>query len=243
MKFFFFAFFLLITPAVMAQISKADTTFLTEAKQSAILLYNDQLFSQSRLINGSKHVRIESSFRPSDNTGREHPYYSLEWMPGKVLYGGEWYSSTFRYDLSKDKLITPSVLERGQTQLISENIKQFTLGAHNFVHLREQQLPEGFYEIIYDGITKAYVRLRKIEETQFRDNRLVAEFVPKTSYYIQKNGTFYEVKSKRSVLKLLSERKPELKKFLQTQSQPFVTNRSFYIREMARIYDQLKTAE
>lgn len=242
MKFFFFGFFLLITHAVMAQISKADTTFLTEAKHSAILRYNDQLSSQSGLINGSKHIRIESSFRPTD-TGREHPYYSLEWIPGRILYGGEWYSSTFRYDIGKDKLITPAVRERGQIELVSEKIGQFTLGAQRFVHLKDQQLPQGFYEIIYDGITKAYARLRKIEEIQFKDNKLVAEFVPKTSYYIQKNGTFYEVKSKGSVLKLLSERKPELKKFLRTQSQPFATNRSFFIREMVRIYDQLKTAE
>lgn len=242
MRFFFFAFYLL-TQTAAAQTFKADTAFLTQAKEQAILRYTNQLSGQSYLINGSKVTRIEPAFKPFDPAGITHPYYSLEWIPGKILYSGEWYSSTFRYDLSKDKLITPNLYQAGQVQLVSEQIEQFSLGPHQFVHLKERQLPEGFYEVIYDGTTKAYMRFQKIEETRFKNNKLVAEFTPKTSYYVKKNDAFYEVKNKGSVLKVFSEKRTELKKFLRTQSQTFTKNREFYIREMSRIYDQPKTTE
>lgn len=242
MRFFFFAFYLL-TQTAAAQTFKADTAFLTQAKEQAILRYTNQLSGQSYLTNGSRHTRIESSFIPHSNPGNEHPYYSLEWIPGNVLYNGEWYSSTFWYDINKDQLITPNIYQSGQIQLVREKIEQFTLGEHRFVYLKEAQLPEGFYEIIHDGITKAYARFQKKEEVQYRNYKLVSEFTRKTSYYIKKNNTVYEVKSKGSVLKVLAERKSELKKILQTQSKPFNTNREFFIREMVRIYDQSKTTE
>lgn len=242
MRSFFFVFFLL-THAAIAQTFKTDTVFISQAKENAVQRYNDQLSGQTHLMNGSRVVRIEPAFKPLDKAGITHPYYSLEWISGEVLYSGEWYNSAFRYDLNKDKLIIPGIDERGQTQLVSEKIEQFTLGTHRFVQLKQQRVPEGFYEIIYDGITKAFIRLQKAEETKFKNNKLVAEFIPKASYYIKINNTFYEVKSKASVLRLFSEKKPELKKFLRSQSQPFGKNKGFFIREMARIYDQPITTE
>ncbi|HCZ36093.1 MAG TPA: hypothetical protein DHV26_09230 [Cytophagales bacterium] len=226
--------FLLITIHLGAQSIKSDTTFLAEAKKNAIERYTQALHSQSHLINGSRYLGSELPDGRNYST-KEHPFYSPDWEDGTVLYDREWYHASFHYDITTQNLITD--YSGDYIQLVPEKIEQFTLGNHRFIKLREANLPHGFYEIAYDGPTPVYIRWQKITETRFIDNKIMPEFIPKTTYFIKKNNAFYEVKSKRSVLSLLANHKAELKKFLSSQNQFFSENRGFLITEMARVYD------
>jgi hypothetical protein len=225
---------ILLAQVGVAQPLRTDTAFLAEAKKNAIELYTQALRAQSHLINGSRY------FGPDLPDGRnystqEHPFYSPDWEDGTVLYDREWYNASFHYDITTQNLITD--YSGDYIQLVPEKIEQFTLGNHRFIKLREANLPHGFYEIAYDGPTQVYIRWQKNVETRFKDIQIIAEFIPKTIFYIKKNNMFYEVKSKGSVLRLLAGRKSEIKTFLRAQNQFFSDNRGFFITEMARVYD------
>ncbi|MCE7862022.1 MAG: hypothetical protein DYG99_00625 [Bacteroidetes bacterium CHB5] len=217
-----------------AQSNKTDTTLLSEAKNQALTIYNHQMRAQSNLINGIRYAG------PQPITGyqyanEDHPYYLGEWKQGTVLYHGEWYEASLLYNIATQKL----VIDHGpdQVQLINEHLGQFSLDGHHFVKESGNNIPEGFYEITYNGPTRVYVRWLKNEETVYKNGRLSAAFLPKTTYYIRKNDIFYPVKSKRSVLKVLQNRSAEIKNFIRSQNHYFSDNRIFFITECARIYD------
>jgi hypothetical protein len=225
---------LLVAIHLGAQSIKTDTTFLAEAKKNVVERYTEALRSQSHLINGSRYLGPELPDGRNYST-KEHPFYSPDWEDGTVLYDREWYNASFHYDITTQNLITE--YSGDYIQLVPEKIEQFTLGNHRFIKLREANLPQGFYEIAYDGPTPVYIRWQKNVETRFKDIQIIAEFIPKTIFYIKKNNVFYEVKSKGSVLRLLAGRKSEIKTFLRAQNQFFSDNRGFFITEMARVYD------
>ena len=234
MRFFLLVLFVLLVHNGYSQSFKTDTTFLVEAKKNALALYSNQMRTQSHLINGSRYTGPQPTGR-HNLSAKEHPYYAPGWLPGTVLYDNEWYSAAFLYNVSTHTLITNYGPE--QIQLISEKIDQFTLEDHHFVKLNEDQLPHTFYEITYNVASKVYVLWQKVVESKYKDNRITSEFIPKTTYYIKKNHTYYVVRGKRSLLKIFPGHKADLKKIIQSKNQVYSDNRIFFISEMARIYD------
>jgi len=217
-----------------AQSNKTDTTLLSEAKNHALAIYKHQMQAQSNLINGVRYTGPQPITGYKDSN-EAHPYFLADWKHGSVLYHGEWYEASLLYNIATQKLI----LDHGPdpVQLVHEHLEQFSLDGHHFVKESGSNIPEGFYEITYNGPTRVYVRWLKNVETVYKNGRLTAEFLPKTTYYIRKNDIFYPVKSKRSVLKVLQNRSTEIKNFIRSQNQYSSDNRIFFITACARIYD------
>ena len=58
-------------------------------------------------------------------------------------------------------------------------------------------------------------------------------------YYIRKDGNMYRVRKKRSILKVLADRKKEVKSFIRTNYFDFRTNPDYQLTEVVRYYDSL----
>lgn len=230
-----FVIFLLLANSIYAQSS--DTIFIAEAIKNAVSLYENQMNMQSRLINGSSYNRVQLLHNNRSHLEDAHPYYTFEWAPGTLLYDGEWYAASLLYDVSSDNLIMLNPVPQKQILLVKEKIKQFTLNNHHFVKLNGIPLmDEGFYESLYSGPTAVFMRVKKnIERTVGSAAEVPYKYVTRHSYYIKKDNQYYPVKSKASVLKVLSEQKSVLKEFMRLKS--FRNDRAFFISEMARIYD------
>ena len=240
---FFFAALLFFATYSHAQSVKSDTAFLADAKKNAIALYENQMRGQSHLINGGSYNKVQRLNHDPSRSDESHPYFVFEWVEGTVLYDGEWYSSTFLYDLDQDNLIMQNLSMQKRLVLVKEKVDQFILGKYHFANLEETQLFNGgFYEVAYDGSTKVYVsREKKRERVVGNDVEFPFKYVSKTTYYIKRGDQFYLVKSKRSVLKVLAGRESELKAFVRSESQSFKNNRAFFISEMTRLYDLSQT--
>ena len=67
-----------------------------------------------------------------------------------------------------------------------------------------------------------------------------AEYLIKDRFYVQKEGTFEEVKTKRSVLSLFPDQAKALRKYIRTNSLKFKDeSREAAITKVVRQYDEL----
>lgn len=226
-------FLILLSGAVKAQSFKSDSSFLADAKKNAVSVYNKSISEQSGLFNGKAYVEYQQQ-------ADENPYFVDEWIDGTIVYDGEQYEDVpLLYDLSKDMVITDHKYSTTKIQLTTEKIDQFTLDKHLFVQLKNQKIAIGFYELAYNGDSKVYIRRQKTLQSRTARNSIERYFLEKTSIYIKKEGVYYSVKSKGSVLKVFDDRKSELKKFIREHHLQFDSNRAKSIGQIAEFYDQL----
>ncbi len=220
-----------------AQSLKPDTAFLASAEKKQTVLYHQFIQGQSRLYNGSE-------YRDYLSKNEEHPYFGVDdWSYGDIRYDDEWYEDVpMFYDLSRDKVISEHILNGAKLELVSEKISAFILGDHKFVRLRKDEgkvISDGFYEMLHDGKTKVYVRREKILQQRIESTDIIATFDEKNKVYILKDGKYYPVKNKKSVLAVFDNKKPELKSFLGKNNIHYKDNREKAISRLAEFYDTL----
>lgn len=234
MRFVLLSFFLFGSLTIKAQSLINDSSFVADAKKNSVKLYTQLTGPQSRIYNGNAYIE----YRQQKD---EHPYFIDDWIEGEIIYENEQYENIpLLYDLSNDKVITDHQYNINKLQLISSKIKSFTIQQHHFVNLLEENIPTGFYELLYDGETKTYVQWRKILQETIIGQTIEKRFDDKSIYFIRKEGKMIAVKSKKSVLNVFANKKSELRKFLHTNHIQFKTDRANNISKMAQYYDQSK---
>lgn len=228
---------LLITTNAFAQPSRPDTSFLTLARVHQEALYNQLIYGQSRLYNGSEY----RDFFSKDD---EHPFYLIDdWTFGDIVYDEESYKNIpLFYDIYHDKVITEHLLNGSKLELISEKVERFSFSGHTFVRLRRDEsnvISEGFYDLMFNGNTKAYGRREKTLQQKIEANTIIDRFEERTRYYIQNKGIYYPVRTKGSVLDVLADRKQEVKSFINKNKIKFKINRESAIVRITEYYDSL----
>jgi len=228
-------FFALINSVLcVAQTVRADTSYIAQAKGTAIGLYSKSIGGQSHLYNGSAYTEYVSQ-------RDEHPYFIDEWLEGTVTYDNEYHDNVpVLYDISTDRLIVDNPFSIKKVMLVNEKVAAFTIQNHRFVHLTDTPLPAGHYEITYGGNIKVYVRHKKTLQSRVVDYSIFNEFEERKLFYIYKDAIFFPVRGKASVYKVLGDKKKELKKFARDNALKFGNDRAGDISRLAQYYDQLK---
>lgn len=230
-----FLCYFFMTAHCFAQYAKPDTTFLSSAKKHQEKLYDKFIYGQSRLYNGSEH-------RDYLSRNDEHPYFGVDdWAYGYILYDDELYENVpMFYDLSRDKVISEHILNGAKLELVTEKIRRFSMDGHTFVRLLKnetQKISEGFYDLLYDGATKVYVRREKLLQQKIESNEIISRFEERNRIFILKNEIYFPVKKKGSVLEVFRDRKQDLKSFLKKNKIKFKAGRETAIVRLAEFYD------
>ncbi|HEY9489229.1 MAG TPA: hypothetical protein VIQ51_12885 [Chryseosolibacter sp.] len=217
-----------------------DTAFVVTARKNTIQLHEAALGAQAKLYNGSKYLA-------PTHTLEEHPYFSSEdWITGSVFYDGELFENVpLMYDLFNNSLITEHIPSGHAIQLVPEKLQYFTLVNHYFERIENESvansLPHtGFYQILYGGETKVLARRQKAIFEKINETTIERSFEDKDRYFIFRNGIYFSVRSKASVLKLLQDKKQDLKKFIKQKHISFSQNRELLLKSLAEYYDTLK---
>jgi len=217
--------------------SRSDTTFLIAAKENAAQLHQQALRVQARLYNGSK-------YSPPQQTFEEHPNLASEdWIDGSVFYDGEFFPEvSLIYDVSSDALVTDHFPSGHPIQLISDKIDYFSLGDRHFQRIKMESvhnsLPRtGFYEVLYDGKTKLIALRQKFRREKIESTKVFVLYESRDRYFIFLNGKFFPVKNKSSVLKLMEDKKQELKRFMRQKQLAFSSDRERVLKSIAEFYD------
>jgi hypothetical protein len=228
---------LLITIHSMGQTTNTDTTFLTLAKKNQEEIYNRFIHGQSRLYNGSE-------YRDYLSRNDEHPYYGIDdWSYGDIVYDDELYKNVpIFYDLSRDKVISEHLLNGAKLELVSEKIASFSMAGHTFVRLQKDKnniITTGFYDQLYDGQTKVYARREKMLQQRVESNDIIALFEERNRLLILKDGKYFPVKKKGTVLDVFEDHKQEVKSFINKNKIRFKSSREADIVRVAAYYDTL----
>jgi hypothetical protein len=226
---------LLLSPAFCyCQATKIDTSFLAQSKTKSIALYTATIQHQSRLYNGSDYI----IYLPKDE---EHPYYGTDdWTSGSIVYWEELYENVpLLFDLSIDQVIAEH--ERGSPiRLVPEKVQRFTILGHTFIRLYrddKNRISDGFYDQLYNGKSKVYAKHSKTYRETLESHKVIPHFDEGVRYYLVKDGNFHVVKSKASVLQVLSDRKSEVKSFLRKNRIRYKDNREKAIVRVTEFYD------
>jgi hypothetical protein len=230
-------FFFFFTAAFAQQTPAYDTTFLHEAVLNAVKQYETSLAEQSILYNGSEYAE------PSRTENQYHPFFkSDDWLTGSVDYDGELFTDIpLMYDLTGDRLVTelPNATE---VELITERLSAFTIDGHHFIKIKAEKnglLKSGFYEVLYEGERRVIAWHYKSNAEKIVDQSVKKYFDEKNRYFILNNGIYYSVNNRSSFLKILSDQKTELKKFMKKNKLSF-DKREETLAALAAYYDTLK---
>ncbi len=215
-----------------------DSSFIAQANKNAFDVYSKSIGDQANLYNG---VEYKGYVEHSSDQG--HAYFlSNDWADGSIEYdGGQYNNVALMYDLITDKVILEQPYSYFKLELISEKVKSFSLSGHTFIRLGENKsdssIHSGFYDLLYNGKVKVLEKHRKHinQKTDLREVRV--EYPAINKLFIYKNGQFFTVKTKSSVLKVFKDRKKELKKYISKNKIDFRNDREHAMARVAKFYD------
>jgi len=210
-----------------------DTAFVSAAREQTKKYYDHVVKDQNQLYNGGDYV----DYRPLKE---EHPYYiSEDWITGTVQYHGEQYDDvSILYNIHTDDVIVEQSSSSIMIKLIRDKVQSFSLDGHQFVLLSEQKdITKGFYDQLCKGKVELYAkRIKDFQET-ISGSELQRNFIEKTRYYLYKEGHYYPIKSKKSILTVLGDRKKELNQFLHENHLNIRQNREVAFIKLTEYYN------
>lgn len=203
--------FNLLTVVIKAQSPEKDSLATAAAYASAVQQYHSFMTPEPGLYRGRQYVVYAYQIKDG------HPYFDEgHTLNGSVLYDGMLYKDVpLQYDLVKELLVTNGPVSNYKISLFNERVDSFTMGAHIFIRLKDSLTPSaphvGFYQQLYKG----RLTLLKKERKDIQHDQDFNQFIEHaTSYYLKKDGIYYSVNNKRSLLYALKDRNKELKRFM-----------------------------
>lgn len=217
-----------------AQNSIADTSG-TAVIYKAGDIYNQFIEKQSRLYNGIEYLGYMYTIKG-------YAYWLEEMKKGAIVYDELEYTNVpMWYDLVKDQIIIMHFNHVTRMGLVSEKVKEFSLGDHHFIRLdsiAHPSLHTGFYDEVYKGRLSVLVRRKKIIEEHVKDE-LERSFVKDDYYYIKKDDTYYAIRSYKALLTVLDNKTTGVKQYLRRNRIKYKKDPETAIAKATAYYDSL----
>lgn len=196
------------------------------------------------LVNGKEYIPyyFNSSQKPLLFFGRKHK--------SSLVVNGRRYQDVFlEYDTHLDELIYSDNMKLIDSKVFTIALNKDPVDGFSFYysddtlvlrHLSPERdpefnLPEGFYEVVYDGRSKYIISHRShlnVEEG-------MDQYVYEPEKYIQLKGKYIRVKNTRGFLELFEDRTAEMKKFLRSNRIHFRKSDKKAIAAALQYYDKL----
>lgn len=217
----------------------ADTSFRQKSINNTIGFYRTSIGMQASIYNAP----IYEGFPWPFIAGHQF-YHSDSVYVGSVNYDGlDYHNISMHYDLIHDELIIrhPNGF---RIELIKNNVNSFVINNEKFIKLREVLFPGSLDSISYyhqlfssPNISMLAKRVKKIQETAGRQSVERTVF-SKNFYYILKNGVYYPIKNKKTLLEVLKDKKQEVQQFIKNKKLRFKEFEQAAVQTVS-YYDQL----
>jgi len=175
-----------------------------------------------------------------------HPYLNdMLFAKGRLSYNNVLYPEVLlRFDLYRNELITTSPGFR-DIVLFPETVGFAELHGQYIIYFRSDSLPgcpsTGYYFRLYSGkcsvlekrtaVLMTYSGSRAAQNEQYYDFR--------KSFYLYKDGVYYTIRNKNSLLKVLQPYRKELKQYISSQRLNFRQHPDVFIFLTVSEYDTL----
>ncbi len=154
---------------------------------------------------------------------------SEDYFTGTVVYNGKRYVDIqLNLNAHLDELYIKIPQYNSNTILLKANVESFTLDSMAFRHILRDKWPQapatGYYRVLFSG--EKITVLKKTKKlmnsaTPDTDMTVTHVFNESTSYYIVRDGKFYPVNRKASVLRVLRDKRKELSRHIRDQKLGF----------------------
>lgn len=228
------------------QVASLDSTWIDRSRQNSIALYSGSIRDQSLLFNGVEYKSIPDPYHG-------FPFFGSEYIEeGSIQYEGELYTNIpIQYDIVNDLLIMEHYDQKGYVSMIKprqEKISYFQLMGHTFVRISGDSttdLRTGYYDLLYDGNVKILAKRKKNISQMASGGQLDVSFFEKNSYYLMKNGKYYSIRNKGSVMKALQDKRKSLNQFVNKNKTKvdFTADREGAMITLATQYDKIQEGE
>lgn len=218
-----------------------DTAFVGQARAHAVALYDVAMNRQFMLYNGSEYNAFPEPYEG-------YPFFGSEyWEEGAIKYYGERYEHVpMQYDLLNDLLIIEHYDQNGyvaEVVLHSEKVDYFDLLGHRFVRISPDSaqataLRPGFYDLLYDGQNKIICKRRKTMHERIESRTLTISFRERVNLFLIREGQVFPLRTKGSLLKVLSDKKRQLKQYARKEVTDFRDKEKVLV-ELVRYYESL----
>jgi len=221
-----------------AQLNNKDSVFLKKSIQNTIQVYHNGIGDQAAKFNGSQYQGYTVSF--SDG----QPYFKANILSkGSIVYDGILFENVnLLYDEVKDCVIIQDSTHR--IQLVNERLSAFNVQESNFERLQKKEnsplLASGFYEVLTKGKMSLYKKETKRMIDKFSNvNELAVLFEIHHYYYIRKGDSFFEIKKKKDLFKLLADQESALTKFISNERLNYRKGKDLMLTKVIDYYNQL----
>jgi len=199
-------------------------------------IYNPFIVKQSRLYNGVEHLGYAYKIKG-------HAYFlQNELSIGTIVYDElEFANVPMLYDLLKGQVVIQHLDGFSKIGLISPKVRSFSLLNHHFVRLDSipgTPITGGFYDELYTGNTKVLVKRRKYIQETVKDE-IEREFIEVNPVFVQKENTYYFIKTYKTLLAVLKDKAPQVKQYLRKNRIKFRKAPEYTILKAAEYYDSI----
>jgi hypothetical protein len=213
-------------------------------------LFQSQLKELSAIYDSSfnieNHILNGRVFYASGNKYINPFFLDNEWKTGKIWSSGLIYNAKMlKYDIGSDNLVYLNYKDSYAypVYLNREFVKEFIIGNHHFKYLNdfgnsnEDELKPGYYEVLYNGVIKYYVRWEKI----INPKRSLSDqgYTQKNFFFLKKDGKYIRLKSQSTIFKILTDHEKEIRTFMKKNNIHFSVNKLDTIVRVFEYYDKL----
>jgi len=177
-------------------------------------------------------------------TTQNHPYFKEEgYTTGRLSYCGIVYPAiSLRWDLYRDELVMLSPANYNIV-LINENLDFAEIYGYHIINFRPDSLvgcpAAGNYILLYSG---EYLLLEKfnlelIQQDEY--NTINYYFSQSTNFYLQKDGAYFKIKNRRTLLKTLNTHRKELRRFIRANELRYRYNAEQMVLGVVKEHEKL----
>ncbi len=196
----------------------------------------------SGLYNGTRYYELYK------NTKDNSLYFkSPDFVDGSVIYDNEpYFNKKLKFNINEDILICKLEGDKSffYLRLISEKVKQFTLEAHKFVRLKNDEVLEpvyanGFFEYAYSGEKLTlYIKHHKSKKEVMNIKKVTLKFIVKNTYFLYYKNKYYKIESAKSIKKILPEMDTEIRSFFKANKLLLVTDVDVFMAKLISYLDR-----
>ena len=213
-----------------------DSTLAAQSANYVKDIYHSQLNDDLPIFNGTQHF-------PYLSTIDGIAYFQSEaWQKGTIVYDDVLYNDVqMKYDLVSEKVIVKAPNGGIYISLFGPRVREFSFSGFKFIRIEktdEIPLASGFYQVLAEGAATLLVKTAKTISEQIKDNAIYRKFEQKVLYYILKDGMYYSVSNKKSLLNVLKEKRKAVQDFISQKSLKIRKNPEQTILAAVEIYNQ-----
>jgi hypothetical protein len=221
----------------------SDSAVYSQSLDQAFTFYKKTMGENLHLYSGNEYVA--PSAQGQKLLG--NPYFlSDQFLEGSIHYDGSYYEKIpMHFQIQDEKLILTHPVTHTTIELLNEKISNFTISNYEFFKIPPDiaslfHTSKLYYNRLYNGSVIIWVLRDKKYTLSAKAEDQTATYKEYDQFFLQKGTVFFSVESEKGLLKVLPEKKAELKKFIRLHHLKFNADIENNLLQAVQYYDQIK---